>query len=182
MCTRGHIFYGDEICWSWFWIPKDGECFFLYNVFIIVDFPVDKDELIYWKEKKIHQMFFPMLFERIWMLSSLCCRITIFALHMYASSVGTSACTKNANISAFLFNHTTLDGRFDLLDHCQHPSRDHVVFWVFSLSLIFSTSILQDHHVLLCLCGPYVATHWPPHFSCQCQAVCVPSYGQTQKL
>lgn len=77
-------------------------------------------------------MFFPMLFERIWMLSSLCCCITVFTLHMYASSVGTSACTKNANISAFLFNHTTLDGHFDLLDHRQHPSRDHVVFWIVS--------------------------------------------------
>lgn len=33
------FFYGDENFWSWFWIPKDGECFFLYNVFI-VEFPV----------------------------------------------------------------------------------------------------------------------------------------------
>lgn len=40
--------YGDETFWSWSWIPKDGECFFLYDVFITVDFHVIKKGLARW--------------------------------------------------------------------------------------------------------------------------------------
>lgn len=103
-----------------------------------------------------------MLFKRIWLLSRLCCCITVFTLHMYASSMGTSACPNNVNASAFHFIHTALDKRFHLPDHPQHPGRDHIL--TFSIEpRFFSTSILQDHHVLLCLSGPYVAAHWPPY-------------------
>lgn len=112
MCTHGHIFYGDEIFWSWFWIPKDGECFFLYNVFIIAKFPVNKEELIYWKNPSV-----PVLFRRIWMLSRLCCCRTVFTLHVFASSMGTSACSNNANASAFHFIYTRLERHS--LDHPQ---------------------------------------------------------------
>lgn len=144
--TCAHVdtfFYGDEIFWSWFWIPKDGECFFLYNVFIIVEFPVNKEGLVYWKKKKNHhQMFFPMFFKRIWMLSRLCCWIAVFTLHMYASSMGIPACPENANVGAFHFVHTMLDRRFHLLEHCQYHGRDHVAFWHFCLKLTLSCRII----------------------------------------
>lgn len=164
--TRAHVdtfFYGDEIFWSWFWIPKDGECFFLYNVFILVEFPVNKEGLVYWK---IHQMFFPMLNERIWMLSRLCCCIAVHTFHMYASSMGISACLKNASVSAFhFFFHTMLNRHFSLLEHCQY----HVGIILYSDSFdhLFhersagSSSALW-HDVLLCLSEPYAASHWSP--------------------
>lgn len=105
--TCAHVdtfFYGDEIFWSWFWIPKDGECFFLYNVFIIVEFPVNKEGLIYWRKKNPSDVLPHALQENLDALSSVLLYSCFHSSHVclkYGYCI--SACPSNANVSAFLF-------------------------------------------------------------------------------
>lgn len=63
---------GHETFWSWLWIPKDGECFFLYDVFTIAEFPVIKEGFTRWGNViyfSLQSGFLPQMFSRrIWML------------------------------------------------------------------------------------------------------------------
>lgn len=106
--------------------------------FIIVKFPVNKEELIYWKKNP--SVVFPVLFRRIWMPSRLCCCRTVFTLHVFASSMGTSACSDSA--SAFHFIYTRLERH--LLDRPQRVVGITLCSDIFWLNLTSSTSILQE--------------------------------------
>ncbi len=171
--TCAHVdtfFYGDEIFWSWFWIPKDGECFFLYNVFIIVKFPVIKEGLIYWEKNKNKNKKTTMRCSsrcsREFVCSLVCAVIAVFTLHVYASSLGWSTYPKNANVSQFHRSHNAKQ-IFSLLEHLRHPCRDHVVYWHVSLQFTWVSTAPSSavwHDLLLCLSRPYGAPHWSgPH-------------------
>lgn len=71
------------------------------------------------KKKRIHQMFFPMLSNRIWMLSGLCCCIVVFTFCLFTCmpQVWVYLPARRMPVNAFHVFHTMLDTSFHLLQH-----------------------------------------------------------------
>lgn len=152
--------------------------------FIIVEFPVNKEGLIYWKQtrKKNPSDVLPhALQEDLDALSSVLL-YSRFTLHMYASSMGRIRLPGECLSQRIPFRSHSAR----LISLPEHHVRDHVVFLTFWLNFFHEcpagSSSAVWHHVLLCLSGPYAASHQSTRSSYQRQTVWIPSSDTTEKL
>lgn len=105
-----------------------------------------------------------------------------FTLHMYASSMGRIRLPGECLSQRIPFRSHSAR----LISLPEHHVRDHVVFLTFWLNFFHEcpagSSSAVWHYVLLCLSGPYAASHQSTRSSYQHQTVWIPSSDTTEKL